>query len=117
MVHLIRQRASNDCGIACAAMLMGTSYDTMAAKLSDALTRRGIEAGLMAKTLGLEVFKFERRVTLQYVGDGIALVLKPRARKHGHYVVVSGDDVFDPSREEKATRSAYAKCRVARLLR
>ena len=103
-MRLIRQRNDIDCGIAVAAMAAGVPYRNAARADRNPGRDIGLSTGelvAMMRDLGVEarsstagygeVFK-----SAAWPAGAVAVLIRPNNRRRGHFVAVSGGDVFDP---------------------
>jgi len=113
----IRQRKSSDCGIAVFAMLLGKSYKYIEEKLQKYIdNRKGLKADDTPDifTLGLDeqidfnIYDRRRFEEVDFGSDPTAVLVRKRPNSsRGHWVLVVGRTVHDPSRPRPLSRAKW----------
>ena len=95
LVMLVKQQEPNGCGIACAAMLAGVSYETAKAKVIEMGFRQaGSHYGLLPR----EVIRLASELGAVVAPDIAPTAIQIRRGERNHFVVITKTgEIYDPA--------------------
>ena len=116
-MRLVRQYNEIDCGICVAAMVAGTSWSAAVAADENPESNLGLSVAefvALCARLGRPVIasKSQYRCSLSDVrlpNVVVALLVRRRRRRVGHYVAFDGKDILDPANGRQSAKKYFAQ--------